>query len=62
MFLFLILFCYVFSLYLQKETTVIMSNGFLKALNDKDKEPPSKQKKWPQPGGAQGGAVFIPDK
>ncbi|XP_072032330.1 cilia- and flagella-associated protein 70-like isoform X2 [Amphiura filiformis] len=46
----------------EKETTVIMSNGMLKALNDKDKEPPSKQKKWPQPGGAQGGAVYIPDK
>ena len=37
-----------------------MSNGVLKAVNDK--EIPSKQKKWPVPGGAQGGAIYIPDK
>ncbi|XP_071787792.1 cilia- and flagella-associated protein 70-like isoform X3 [Asterias amurensis] len=44
----------------ERESTVVISNGVLKAVNDK--EPPSKQKKWPVPGGAQGGAVFIPDK
>lgn len=37
-----------------------MSNGVLKAANDK--EIPSKQKKWPVPGGATGGAIYIPDK
>ncbi|XP_038074225.1 cilia- and flagella-associated protein 70-like isoform X4 [Patiria miniata] len=44
----------------ERESTVVISNGALKAANDK--EPPSKQKKWPAPAGAQGGAIFIPDK
>ncbi|XP_022106996.1 cilia- and flagella-associated protein 70-like isoform X2 [Acanthaster planci] len=44
----------------ERESTVVLSNGILKAANDK--EPPSKQKKWPAPAGAQGGAIFIPDK
>ncbi|XP_072171577.1 cilia- and flagella-associated protein 70-like [Diadema setosum] len=44
----------------ERESTVVMSNGVLKAVNDK--EIPSKQKKWPVPGGAQGGAIYIPDE
>ncbi|XP_063957993.1 cilia- and flagella-associated protein 70-like isoform X2 [Lytechinus pictus] len=44
----------------ERESVVVMSNGVLKAANDK--EIPSKQKKWPVPGGAQGNAIYIPDK
>nr|XP_006824936.1 PREDICTED: tetratricopeptide repeat protein 18-like [Saccoglossus kowalevskii] len=42
-----------------RETTVVATNGLLKAGTDKDM--PSRQKKWCVPGTAQGGATYIPD-
>ncbi|XP_077996402.1 cilia- and flagella-associated protein 70-like isoform X2 [Glandiceps talaboti] len=42
-----------------RETTVVATNGIIKAGTDKDL--PSRQKKWSVPGTAQGGAVYIPE-
>ncbi|XP_070577266.1 cilia- and flagella-associated protein 70-like isoform X4 [Ptychodera flava] len=42
-----------------RETTVVATNGIIKAGTDKDL--PSRQKKWCVPGNAQGGAIYIPD-
>ncbi|XP_071834578.1 cilia- and flagella-associated protein 70-like isoform X3 [Apostichopus japonicus] len=44
----------------EKESTIVVSSGQLKSINDK--EQPSRQKKWAVPGSAQAGSIFIPDK
>ncbi|XP_064600847.1 cilia- and flagella-associated protein 70-like [Liolophura sinensis] len=43
----------------EKETPIVFPNGQLKP--SPDKEAPSKQKKWSNPGHAQGNAIYIPD-
>ncbi|KAJ8044742.1 Cilia- and flagella-associated protein 70 [Holothuria leucospilota] len=44
----------------EKESTIVLPNGQLKSVNDK--EQPTNQKKWAVAGIAQTGSIYIPDR